>query len=249
MATVFLSPSLQDFNPYITGNGSEKDFMGKLADAMIPYLLSNGIPFRQSDTNGTLSDAIRDSNAYKPSLHVALHSNAAPENLSGKLQGPEIYYYSGSEEGLQAAQAIGARLASIYPYSDTAELIPVTAELAELSRTDAPAVFIEVAYHDNMQDAVWIEENIDAIARAIVQGITDYLQIPFIDRENNQIGRVNLSSGSLNVRDAPAPDAKIIGNLQNGDVVLILRTLPEWLYILNNDAAGYVKREYITPLP
>ncbi|MDD6062578.1 MAG: SH3 domain-containing protein, partial [Oscillospiraceae bacterium] len=87
------------------------------------------------------------------------------------------------------------------------------------------------------------------IARAIVQGITDYFQIPFIDRENNRIGRVNLSSGSLNVRDAPAPDAKIIGNLQNGDVVLILRTLPEWLYILNNDAAGYVKREYITPLP
>lgn len=248
MSTVFLSPSLQDFNPYVTGNGSEKDFMQKLNEAMIPYLIANGIPFRQSDENGTLNDAIRDSNAYGPSLHVSLHSNASPEELSGRLQGPEIYYYEGSEQGLKAAEAIGNRLAQVYPYADTVQIIPVKRELAELARTKSPAVLIEVAYHDNPQDAAWIENNLDAIAEAIVHGITDYFQIPFIDRDKSRIGRVSLKDGTLNVRSAPSENAEIIGSLRNGETVLILRTVPQWFYILGNDTAGYVRQSFISTL-
>lgn len=248
MSTVFLSPSLQDFNPYVTGNGSEKFFMQKLADAMIPYLIANGIPFRQSDENGTVNDAIRDSNAFAPSLHISLHSNASPEELSGRLQGPEIYYYAGSEEGLKAAQAIGNRLAQVYPYSDEVQLIPVNRELAELARTKSPAVFIEVAYHDNPQDAEWIEENTDAIAQAIVHGITDYFQKPFIDRDKSRIGRVTIKNGTLNVRSAPSENAEVIGSLRNGETVLILRTVPQWYYILGNNTAGYVRQSFISTL-
>lgn len=248
MSTVFLSPSLQDFNPYVTGNGSEKFFMQKLAGAMIPYLIANGIPFRQSDENGTVNDAIRDSNSFAPSLHVSLHSNASPEVLSGRLQGPEIYYYAGSEEGLKAAQAIGNRLAQVYPYSDEVQLIPVNRELAELARTKSPAVFIEVAYHDNPQDAEWIEENTDAIAQAIVHGITDYFQKPFIDRDKSRIGRVTIKNGTLNVRSAPSENAEVIGSLRNGETVLILRTVPQWYYILGNNTAGYVRQSFISTL-
>lgn len=248
MSTVFLSPSLQDFNPYVTGNGSEKDFMQKLSETMVPYLIANGIPFRQSDENGTLNDAIRDSNAFGPSLHVSLHSNASPEELSGRLQGPEIYYYEGSEQGLKAAEAIGNRLAQVYPYADTVQIIPVQRELAELARTKSPAVFIEVAYHDNPQDAAWIENNLDAITEAIVHGITDYFQIPFIDRDKSRIGRVNIKDGTLNVRSAPSENAEIIGSLRKGETVLILRAVPQWFYILGNDTAGYVRQSFISTL-
>ena len=37
--------------------------------------------------------------------------------------------------------------------------------LAELRRTKAPAVLVEVAYHDNVDDANWIKNNINAIGR------------------------------------------------------------------------------------
>ena len=37
MPDVYLSPSTQDYNPYIIG-GSEKYYMNLLADAMEPYL-------------------------------------------------------------------------------------------------------------------------------------------------------------------------------------------------------------------
>ena len=45
MPRIFLSPSTQEYNPYITGNGSEEYFMNLIADAMEPYLLANTIRF------------------------------------------------------------------------------------------------------------------------------------------------------------------------------------------------------------
>ena len=45
MPKIYLSPSTQEYNPYVTGNGSEEYFMNLVADAMEPYLLANGIQF------------------------------------------------------------------------------------------------------------------------------------------------------------------------------------------------------------
>ena len=38
MPIVFLSPSTQDWNPYVTGSGSEEYWMNLLADTLEPYL-------------------------------------------------------------------------------------------------------------------------------------------------------------------------------------------------------------------
>ena len=38
MPIVFLSPSTQDWNPYVTGSGSEEYWMNRIVDAMEPYL-------------------------------------------------------------------------------------------------------------------------------------------------------------------------------------------------------------------
>ena len=44
MPIIYLSPSTQEWNQYVTGSGSEEYNMNLLADALVPYLLSNGIP-------------------------------------------------------------------------------------------------------------------------------------------------------------------------------------------------------------
>ena len=49
MPIVFLSPSTQDWNPYVTGSGSEEYWMNRIVDAMEPYLRSNGIRYRRND--------------------------------------------------------------------------------------------------------------------------------------------------------------------------------------------------------
>ena len=246
MPTVFLSPSLQEFNEYVTGNGSEARFMQQLAEDMIPGLLLNGIAFRRSGAGDTVQSAIDKSNAYGPDLHIALHSNAAPTGLQGRLQGPEIYYFKDSERGRRAAENIGTYLAQVYPYADVTEIIPADDELAELRRTKAPAVFIETAYHDNPQDAAWIETNLQSIANAIVHGVTEYFDLPYTDPTTFQTATVQIDSGSLNLRAAPSMQSAIIGKLQDGESVVALRRQGEWTFVLTAKGAGYAASRYLS---
>lgn len=62
---------------------------------------------------------------------------------------------------------------------DKIQTLPTTT-LAELRRTTAPAILIETAYHDNIDDANWIKENTDEIAKAIAEAIADYFGVPFV---------------------------------------------------------------------
>ncbi len=179
MPSIYLSPSLQEFNPY-EGGGNEEQYMNLLADAMVPYLRATGIEFTRNDPYMTLSQVIDQSNAGDYDLHLALHSNAAPPHLSGQLQGPDVYYYATSSDGQRAAQIIANNLESIYPVPELVTAIPTTT-LTELRRVSAPAVLVEVAYHDNPEDADWIRGSLDAIARNLVMSLADYFDIPFVD--------------------------------------------------------------------
>ena len=78
------------------------------------------------------------------------------------------------------AEIIAENFAAIYPDPELVITIPSTT-LAELRRTVAPANLIEVAYHDNWEDANWIINNIDPIARALVLSLTQYFGIPFVE--------------------------------------------------------------------
>lgn len=91
MPNVFLSPSTQEWNPYVNG-GNEEFYMNQIADRMEPYLRSSGISYTRNDPNRNAAGAIADSNDGSYDVHLALHSNAAPESLSGKLRGIDIYY-------------------------------------------------------------------------------------------------------------------------------------------------------------
>ena len=160
MPKIFLSPSLQESNPYV-GGGNEEYYMNLVADAMEPYLRASGIEFDRNNPSSTLSQTIAQSNAGNYDLHVALHSNASPEATKGQNKGVQVYYYPTSSNGKRLAD------------------IPTTS-LAEVRRTKAPAVLIETAFHDNPEDADWIRSNIDNIARSVSKSIADYLGVPFV---------------------------------------------------------------------
>ena len=180
MPNLFLSPSVQQYNPYINGLGSEEYYMNLIADAMEPYLYASGITFTRNNPDDTLSQAIALSNAGNYDFHLALHSNAAPANLSGQIQGPDIYYYSTSTEGKRAAEIFQENLKVIYPDPNLVNTIPNTT-LRELRLVKAPSNLIELAYHDNLEDAMWIINNINVIARTLVLSLTEYFGIPFVD--------------------------------------------------------------------
>ena len=112
MATIYLSPSLQPYNSYV-GGGNEQEYMNLVADAMEPYLRTNGIAFTRNRIGMTLGEVIRDSNKGDYDLHLAIHSNAAPESLSGQLQGTDVYYYPYSSRGKRAATLIAENFKKI----------------------------------------------------------------------------------------------------------------------------------------
>ena len=172
MPSIYLSPSLQPYNKYVT-TGDEQYWMNVIADDMVPILEQNGIAVSRNTSGMTLGQAIRESNAGDYDLHLALHSNAAPESLSGKLRGPDVYYYPYSTAGKRAADIIADNLRSIYPDPDLVNTVATT-KLAEITKTNAPAVLVEIAYHDNVQDEAWIRENTALIARNLAMSVCAY---------------------------------------------------------------------------
>ena len=182
MANIYLSPSLQEFNEYLNG-GSEEYYMNLIADAMEPYLLANNIDFTRNRPEQTLTEVINDSNSGTYDLHLALHSNAAPENLKGELAGPDIYYFEDSEDGRRFAEILARKLEEIYPDPELVNIIP-TRSLRELRRTSAPSALVEIAYHDNPDDEQWIKNNIDLIAKTITEALTDFFETEFTDTDD-----------------------------------------------------------------
>ena len=58
MPSIFLSPSVQEFNEYYDGSGSEEYYMNLIANAMEPYLVASGISFTRNNPNDSLSQVI-----------------------------------------------------------------------------------------------------------------------------------------------------------------------------------------------
>lgn len=208
-------------------------------------ITANGIQYSRNTVGTSLAQAIRESNSGYYDLHLALHSNAAPEHLSGKLQGTDVYYYQYSNAGKRAADIIAQNFKQIYPDPSKVRALPTTT-LVELTKTNAPAVLIEIAYHDNVQDADWIRNNIDAIAKNIVKSLTEYFGLPFISNvEAPKQGTVVTQGSPLNIRARPSTDAQVVGQIPKGATVTVLGRWQDWYVVNYNGTVGYASASFI----
>ena len=246
MPFLFLSPSTQDFNPYVT-TGHEQYWMNQLADRMEPYQLASGLNDTRNDPNGSAAQSIRASNAGTYDFHLALHSNASPEALAGRQRGVDIYYFPASEEGLRMANILVDDLKPIYPLPERVRALP-TVLIGEVRRTKAPSVLAELGYHDNVEDADWLSGNLEEIAAALSEGVTEYFGLPFLTPSEPRTGIVTLSSGTLNLRSLPTTDAAVLAQLPNGATVTILGQFDEWYTVEYDGLHGFASSRYITVL-
>lgn len=246
MPHIYLSPSTQEYNPYVIG-GNEEYYMNLIADAMQPYLLSSGITYTRNTPDMNASESIAQSNAGNYDLHLSLHSNAAPSSRPGSVRGTDIYYFPGSYNGQRLAEIMVENFKVIYPIPSLVRALPTTS-LGEVAQTRAPAVLIEIAYHDNVQDANWIRNNINAIARTLVLSLTEYFGIPFVVPQPIESGVVATQGGSLNIRNKPNSKADIIGSIPNGADVSVLGSWYNWYIVDYNGTVGYAHSDYINIL-
>lgn len=242
MPTIYLSPSTQEFNPYV-GGGNEEYYMNLLADAMEPYLTASGIQFTRNTPDMTAASSIAASNRGNYDLHLALHSNATGlENST--VRGAEFYYYPTSTEGKRFADIAARNFQLIYPLPNMVKTVPTTT-LGEVRRVRAPGVLIEVAYHDNAEDAEWIRNNIEAMAANIVYSLTEYFGIPFNTPQNIFTATVATRGSNLNIRYAPSTSSSIVGSIPNGAEVTVYATIPDWAVVGYNGTVGYVSSQYL----
>ena len=242
MPIIYLSPSTQEFNPYV-GGGNEEYYMNLIADAMEPYLTASGIRFSRNTPEMTAASSIQASNSGNYDFHLALHSNATASG-EGNIRGTDVYYYPTSMKGKIFAEIAAANLRLIYPLPDRVRTVPTTA-IGEISKTKAPASLIELAYHDNLQDANWIRNNINEIAQNLVLSLTEYFGIPFNSPQPIFTATVSTAGSNLNIRYNPSLTSPVIGKIPNGSEVTVYNTRPDWLLVSYGDQVGYVSRRYV----
>ncbi len=186
MVDVYISPSVQHFNLGVNGYGSEEERMNEIADIVEYELNRHGLVTDRNSPNMTLAQVVEDSNSVNPRVHVAIHSNAA----NGEARGAEIYTHRFGGEGEKLARDIYPYLEALTPTDDLGvkegRLSFGGKGMSELRKTVAPAVLMEVGFHDNPEDSDFIINNIYEYGRDISKGILDYFGIPYNeDSEEN----------------------------------------------------------------
>lgn len=245
MPKIYLSPSTQESNPYITGSGSEEYHMNLLADELEPYLFSNAISFVRNTPDMTASSSIAQANSIGGfNFYLALHSNAAGVGNEGNVRGVVAFYYPTSANGKRAAELFAARLREVYPLPNLVTTVSTTS-LGEVRRPNFPANLIEIGYHDNYEDALWIENNRDAIAQALARALTDYFDLPFTYPGVQRIGVVQTDGTPLRLRDYPGTNGEVLAQMPNGASVTVYGERDGWYTVGYDGQLGYAAQAYI----
>ena len=245
MPNIYISPSTQEYNPYITGSGSEEYWMNRIADAMEPYLRANTIRFTRNTPEMTAASSIAQAARGSYDVYLALHSNASGDGSSeGRVRGIIAFYYPTSTNGRRAADIFVENLKEIYPLPALVTVRATTA-LGEVRQPKMPAVLLEIGYHDNTADALWIQENVQNIAENLSRSMTEYFALPFIYPMTPRTGTVVTEESALNVRAYPSLSGQVVGSVPREAQLTVYGRYDGWYSIGYGNLAGYVRSDYV----
>lgn len=162
----YISPSNQSANIGIGSYGSEQEQMYALALEIAPHLDRAGVSFIMPERNAALNQRVRQSNEMGCCFHLALHSNAGGR---GQAYGPVALYYS--ETGRDFAEKLTDALLALGQHSNRSYHVKQQKSLYELRNTKAPAVLLEVDFHDSQVGAEFITSRRREIGEAIAKVI------------------------------------------------------------------------------
>ncbi len=179
--SVYISPSTQENNIGAGTYGTEEKRMNEVADVVVRELTRHGVTVYRNQPTMTLAEVIKDSNAKKPMLHLAIHSNA------GGGRGCELYCYRlDGGKGEIFARNLYTDLSAITPVNDRGvhageNFYGQGISMAELAHTNAPAALVEIDFHDSKDGAAWIVNNIEQIGMTLVKSIINTLGLIWIE--------------------------------------------------------------------
>lgn len=245
MPTIYLSPSTQEYNLYVSGSGSEEYFMNLVADAMEPLLLLSGIQFGRNSPDMTAASSIRQANRGSYDFYLALHSNASGPGSEGRNRGIIAFYYPTSANGRRGAELIAENLRAVYPRPERVR-IEATTTLGEVRQPRAPAVLVELGFHDNPEDAAWIESHIETMAESLSRAMAEYFGLPAAVPGPVRTGRAATpGGGAVNLRFAPEPGSRVLVQIPNGAELTVYGRYGDWYVAAYGGKLGYISAAYV----
>lgn len=171
---VYLSPSNQDGNYGVKSVGytNEMKEMNDLSNYIESMLKEYGVKVYRNNPNGNINLWVADSLYYGSDLHIAIHSNASSDHLS---KGVETWINEQSSLTYSLANIIQDDLMGIY-YDKENGNRGVKYSNGALGETRMPrfGILVEVAHHDDVDDAYWIMNNKKLIGETIAKSILKY---------------------------------------------------------------------------
>ena len=165
---IYINPSVQYSNMYASNLGNEGYYMNSISKILVGLLNkhTNLIVYSNNAMPGkSLSESVSESNKLKVDYHLSLHSNA------GGGKGSEGFY---TKSSYGFTKSILDSMDKILPYKTRGAKYGQE-NLYELKRTTASASLIEILFHDDTTQALFIINNQESIAKAIFNGIISYL--------------------------------------------------------------------------
>ena len=152
------------------------EIMNKIADVVQQNLTEKGVIVYRNVPSAGINAWNAESNYVKADFHLAIHSNASGTRLA---RGIEIYVDKETSKALSIASVIYENLWQIYDGNDNPlydrGIKYARGSLGEVNEDFLPCgSLIEVAYHDQYDDALWIMQNIENIGNNIANSIYSY---------------------------------------------------------------------------
>ena len=160
---IYLSPSNQTGNTYTGVDTTEAEQCEKIAKKLKTLLAKKGFEVMIGKRSEDMETRCKASDEFGADLHLPIHTNA----YNGTVGGTRAFYFS--EDSKAVAQALYNAIYEITP--GQSDNLQKKTDLYELHHTEAPAVYMEVEFHDVEAYAKWIAENTVTIAQALCDGI------------------------------------------------------------------------------
>lgn len=167
---IYINPSVQFTNQYVDKIHNEGQVMNEIAVLLVNRLKSETNLSVKANLDGlSLSQSVKESNAYQPDAHFAIHSNG------GGGTGSEVWVsknsYTFGKIMLDEFNQIHNFRNRGVKYGDGTD-----ASLYEIRNVLAPSALIEILFHDEWTQANFILNNKQEIADSFFKGIVSYFQ-------------------------------------------------------------------------
>lgn len=171
MKKIYLSPSNQTGNKFVTGDTNEGAVWNDIAVRLQKLLKEYDCEVKMAKPSQTLGVRCDEAKAWGADVYLAMHSNAAGSANKG-AHGVEVYYDPNKgAKTKELAQDVLDQLKTLF----TSRGLKTSTKLIDCYKPAMPSCIGECGFHDNKADALLILQNKDKIAQLYCNALVKFL--------------------------------------------------------------------------